>query len=60
MSLSSRPCFFCFRLSWLKVTEHLTERNMPVIQPGTKVSVSPVGCLTLSRDVTNEHSAQCV
>lgn len=44
---------FCFRLSWLKVTEHLTERNMPVVQPGTKVSISPVGGVTLSRDVTN-------
>uniref|UniRef100_A0A668SJV7 Exocyst complex component 7 n=1 Tax=Oreochromis aureus TaxID=47969 RepID=A0A668SJV7_OREAU len=25
-----------YQRSWLKVTEHLTERNMPVIQPGTK------------------------
>lgn len=23
--------------SWLKVTEHLTDRNMPVLQPGMKV-----------------------
>lgn len=26
-----------YQRSWLKVTEHLTERNMPVIQPGTKL-----------------------
>lgn len=28
-----------YRSSWLKVTEHLTDRNMPVFQPGTKVPV---------------------
>lgn len=28
---------FLFCGSWLKVTEHLTDRNMPVFQPGTKV-----------------------
>uniref|UniRef100_A0A3B4ZL00 Exocyst complex component 7 n=1 Tax=Stegastes partitus TaxID=144197 RepID=A0A3B4ZL00_9TELE len=26
-----------YQRSWLKVTEHLTDRNMPVFQPGTKV-----------------------
>ncbi|XP_053197267.1 exocyst complex component 7 isoform X6 [Scomber japonicus] len=26
-----------YRSSWLKVTEHLTDRNMPVFQPGTKL-----------------------
>ncbi|XP_004566009.1 exocyst complex component 7 isoform X10 [Maylandia zebra] len=26
-----------YQRSWLKVTEHLTERNMPVVQPGTKL-----------------------
>uniref|UniRef100_A0A8P4FXL1 Exocyst complex component 7 n=1 Tax=Dicentrarchus labrax TaxID=13489 RepID=A0A8P4FXL1_DICLA len=25
-----------YKSSWLKVTEHLTDRNMPVFQPGTK------------------------
>ncbi|XP_051273568.1 exocyst complex component 7 isoform X2 [Dicentrarchus labrax] len=26
-----------YKSSWLKVTEHLTDRNMPVFQPGTKL-----------------------
>ncbi|KAF3853993.1 hypothetical protein F7725_014681 [Dissostichus mawsoni] len=26
-----------YQRSWLKVTEHLTDRNMPVFQPGTKL-----------------------
>ncbi|XP_041829550.1 exocyst complex component 7 isoform X2 [Melanotaenia boesemani] len=26
-----------YQRSWLKVTEHLTDRNMPVVQPGTKL-----------------------
>uniref|UniRef100_A0A3Q0R6C4 Exocyst complex component 7 n=1 Tax=Amphilophus citrinellus TaxID=61819 RepID=A0A3Q0R6C4_AMPCI len=26
-----------YQRSWLKVTEHLTDKNMPVIQPGTKL-----------------------
>ncbi|XP_072228909.1 exocyst complex component 7 isoform X5 [Leuresthes tenuis] len=26
-----------YQRSWLKVTEHLTDRNMPVAQPGTKL-----------------------
>ncbi|KAM7381131.1 hypothetical protein PAMA_012120 [Pampus argenteus] len=26
-----------YRSSWLRVTEHLTDRNMPVFQPGTKL-----------------------
>uniref|UniRef100_A0A3Q3WDZ8 Exocyst complex component 7 n=1 Tax=Mola mola TaxID=94237 RepID=A0A3Q3WDZ8_MOLML len=26
-----------YKSSWSKVTEHLTERNMPVLQPGTKL-----------------------
>ncbi|CAJ1081459.1 exocyst complex component 7 isoform X4 [Xyrichtys novacula] len=26
-----------YKNSWLKVTEHLTDRNMPVFQPGTKL-----------------------
>ncbi|KAK7135102.1 hypothetical protein R3I93_018266 [Phoxinus phoxinus] len=26
-----------YQRSWLKVTEHLTERNMPAVQPGTKL-----------------------
>ncbi|XP_019124569.1 exocyst complex component 7 isoform X4 [Larimichthys crocea] len=28
---------FMYKSSWLKVTEHLTDRNMPVFQPGTKL-----------------------
>lgn len=28
--------------SWLRVTEHLTERNMPAFQPGTKVRSSRI------------------
>ncbi|KAM9716609.1 exocyst complex component 7 isoform 6-T6 [Menidia menidia] len=26
-----------YQRSWLRVTEHLTDRNMPVVQPGTKL-----------------------
>ncbi|XP_061564934.1 exocyst complex component 7 isoform X1 [Cololabis saira] len=26
-----------YQRSWLKVTEHLTDRNMPILQPGTKL-----------------------
>ncbi|XP_041671137.1 exocyst complex component 7 isoform X3 [Cheilinus undulatus] len=26
-----------YKSSWVKVTEHLTDRNMPVLQPGTKL-----------------------
>uniref|UniRef100_A0A3Q1CG81 Exocyst complex component 7 n=1 Tax=Amphiprion ocellaris TaxID=80972 RepID=A0A3Q1CG81_AMPOC len=32
-----------YQRSWLKVTEHLTDRNMPVFQPGTKVRTGYVG-----------------
>ncbi|KAM9336686.1 exocyst complex component 7 isoform 7-T7 [Symphorus nematophorus] len=28
---------FMYKNSWLKVTEHLADRNMPVFQPGTKL-----------------------
>uniref|UniRef100_A0A4W4F6X9 Exocyst complex component 7 n=1 Tax=Electrophorus electricus TaxID=8005 RepID=A0A4W4F6X9_ELEEL len=28
-----------YQRSWLKVTDHLTERNMPAFQPGTKVEI---------------------
>ncbi|KAI3365712.1 hypothetical protein L3Q82_010149 [Scortum barcoo] len=28
---------YMYKSSWLKVTEHLTDRNMPVFQPGTKL-----------------------
>uniref|UniRef100_A0A3Q3M4W7 Exocyst complex component 7 n=1 Tax=Labrus bergylta TaxID=56723 RepID=A0A3Q3M4W7_9LABR len=27
---------YMYKSSWVKVTEHLTDRNMPVFQPGTK------------------------
>ncbi|MCJ8750406.1 hypothetical protein PDJAM_G00264350, partial [Pangasius djambal] len=26
-----------YQRSWMKVTDHLTERNLPALQPGTKV-----------------------
>ncbi|XP_060883858.1 exocyst complex component 7 isoform X3 [Labrus mixtus] len=28
---------YMYKSSWVKVTEHLTDRNMPVFQPGTKL-----------------------
>ncbi|KAM3591707.1 uncharacterized protein V6R79_006078 [Siganus canaliculatus] len=28
---------YMYKSSWVKVTEHLTDRNMPVAQPGTKL-----------------------
>lgn len=38
-------CFFvrpfaCVPCSWLKVTEYVTDRNMPIFQPGTKVGIA--------------------
>ncbi|KAM8837991.1 exocyst complex component 7 isoform 10-T10 [Spinachia spinachia] len=43
-----------YQHSWVKVTEHLTNRNMPVFQPGTKVRSSSRGGGLMIRTSNNQ------